>query len=110
MPNLYSYGRKREKLVVQDLLSCKAHVKLSPGSKGPADVSAEFPTGTRWQVQVKSTAKGEARWPCGEELRRLKIKSTKTQSTAVVAQVSKNDITYRSARDGRKLALPTKRK
>ena len=109
MTKNYKYGRDKEKQVAATLRSRGASVELSPGSKGAADLKAVFPTGTKWNVQVKSTRSGEVRSPTTKEVGRLKQGATKTSATAVIAKVTPEGIEYKSARTGRTLTPPKKR-
>jgi N-acetylmuramoyl-L-alanine amidase len=52
----YEFGRKQEEKVARFLRKRGASVKLSRGSKGPADLFVSFPTRTKWTAQVKATA------------------------------------------------------
>jgi hypothetical protein len=108
--NQYRYGREKEKKVAQLLRNKGASVRTSPASKGAADLTVRFPTGTRWRVQVKSARSSKAASPSRKDLDRLKQSSTKTGTTAVVAKVTPWGVEYRSARSGRKLTPPPKRK
>ncbi len=110
MTSQYDYGRKKEKLVARKLRGHQARCTLSPGSRGPADVTCVFPTGTKWHIQVKSTRKGQPKIPNAVELDRLKTTATKTGSTPVIAKVARNRISFASARTGRNLTIPNRRK
>ena len=57
--NQSKFGAKAEKKVADQLRRAGAKVKRSPGSRGAADLKAEFPAKT-WQVQVKSSRTNEA--------------------------------------------------
>lgn len=105
----YDYGREQEEKVAQSLRGRGAKVKLSPGSKGAADAVAEFPGGTTWKIQVKSSATGSPASPSPQDRGRLKQSATKTGATPVIAEVTPQGIEYISARTGRKLK-PPKRK
>ena len=61
--NQYKYGRDKEIKVARSLRSRGAGVKLSKGSKGAADLRVEFSTGTKWDIQVKSSRRGTAASP-----------------------------------------------
>lgn len=104
--NQYSYGRKKEEKVAKSLRGKGANVKVSPGSKGAADLVAKFPSGTKWNVQVKATRSGDAASPSAKDLGRLKSSSTRSKSTPVVAKVTPEGIEYKSARSGRTLTPP----
>ena len=106
--NQSKFGRKGEEKVANSLRARGASVSISPGSRGAADVSAKFPSGTKWAVQVKRTRKGEAASPGVRETGRLKNSASHRGATAVIAKVSPQGIEYTSARDGRKLKPPSR--
>ena len=106
MSKAHRIGVRAEERVVRDLQKHGAEVEQSPGSRGAADIKAEFPTGRKWYVQVKGTGDGSPQWPSSEELRRLKIAASRAGATPVVALVHEDEkVTYRSARNGRQLRL-----
>ncbi|TET42295.1 MAG: hypothetical protein E3J66_03860, partial [Dehalococcoidia bacterium] len=69
MKNTY-YGRRQEEKVARQLRGHGAEVKLSPGSRGAADLKAKFPSGRSWNVQVKSSRSGTPASPSAKELGR----------------------------------------
>jgi hypothetical protein len=103
MTNQYKYGRKKEELVARKLRGKGAKVKLSPGSRGAADLIAKFLSGKKWHVQVKATRKGKAANPSPKDRGRLKSSASKNKSTPVIAKVSRNKVCYYSARSRKKL-------
>lgn len=105
----YKYGRDKEKKVTQLLRNKGASVKTSPASKGAADLTVTFSTGTKWNVQVKSSRTGKPASPSKRDIGRLKQSSTKRGATPVIANVSPKGIEYRSARSGRKLTPPPRK-
>jgi len=104
MGNQYKYGREKEIMVARRLRGSGAKVKLSPGSRGAADLDVEFPT-KKWKVQVKSSRKGEPANPSRKDLGRLKSSATKTKATPIIAKVKRNKVEYISARNKRKLKI-----
>ena len=106
----YEYGRDKELKIARSLRARGASVKVSKGSKGAADLKATFSTGTKWNIQVKSTRKGTPASPSTKDLGRLKQGATKSRATPVVAKVSRSKITYSSERSGRKVSPSTRRK
>lgn len=102
----YEEGREQEEKVARSLRARGAKVTLSPGSKGAADLVADFPSGSTWKTQVKSSKKGSPAWPSPKDLGRLKQGATKTNATPIVAEVTPEGIEYFSARSGRKLKPP----
>ena len=109
MTDNYQYGRGKEHKVARSLRGKGASVQLSPGSRGSADLDANFTTGTKWKVQVKATRQGQPQQPSAKDLGRLKQSATKSHATPVVASVTPKGIEYTSARSGRKLNPPKKR-
>ena len=110
MANQYKYGTDKEQKVARSLRSKGAKVEVSPGSRGPADIKATFPTGTKWNVQVKATRSGQPSQPSPRDLGRLKQSSTKSGATPVVANVTPGAIEYKSAVSQRTLKPPAKRR
>ena len=110
MTKNYKYGRKKEEQIAASLKRKGAKVEVSPGSRGAADVKAKFPTGTQWNIQVKSTRKGEAASPSKKDAGRLKQGATKSNATAVIAKVSPKGVEFTSARTGRTLTPPKRKK
>ena len=107
----YEYGRTKEQRVAQHLRNKGASVKLSKGSKGAADLHVKFSTGTKWEVQVKSSRSSEVAMPSPKDLGRIKQSATKKRATPVIAQVTPKGVVFKSARSGRTLkATRTKRK
>jgi len=96
MTNQYKYGRKKEELVARKLRGKGAKVKLSPGSRGAADLIAEFHSGKKWLVQVKDTRKGRPASPSPKDTGRLKSSARKNRATPVIAKVSRNKVSYSS--------------
>lgn len=106
MTNQYKYGREKELKIARSLRSRGAKVEVSPGSKGASDLKVKFHSGTKWNVQVKSTRKGTPARPSSRAIGRLKQSATKSGATPAVANVSRGQIEFRSARSGRKLNPP----
>lgn len=106
----YSYGREQEERIVHSLKVKGAKVTLSPGSRGAADLTAEFSTGTKWRIQSKASEKGTPASLSSKDLGRLKQSSTKCGATPVIAKVTPEGIEYFSARSGRRLKPPTRKK
>ena len=110
MTDQYKYGRDKEQKVARSLRGRGAKVKVSPGSKGPADLDVTFSTGTKWKVQVKSTRKGTPNQPSSKETGRLKQSSTKSKATPVIANVTPKGVEFKSARSDRTLKPPKRKK
>ena len=106
----YKYGRRKEQKVAKLLRGRGARVKSSPASRGPADLTATFRTGTKWRVQVKSSRWGKPDSPSRRDLGRLKQSSTKRRATPVVAKVSRRGIKLTSTRTGQRLTPPSRRR
>jgi len=107
MTKQIKFGIKKEQKVAQSLRSYGAKVIRSPDSRGAADLKAKFPSGTKWNVQVKATRSGTPASPSSRDLGRLKQSARMDNATAVVAKVSPQKIEYESAK-GRKLTPPRK--
>ena len=105
----YEHGREKEQRVAQLLRNKGASVKASRASRGAADLTVTFPTGTKWNVQVKSSRTGKPAAPPQRDIGRLKQSSTKRGATRVIASISPKGIEYRSARSGRKLTPPSRK-
>lgn len=105
----YEKGRQQEERLAKSLRGGGAKVKVSGGSRGAADLKAKFPSGTKWNIQVKSATKGTPASPSSKDLGRLKQSSTKTGATPVIAKVTPKGTTYSSAKSGRSLKPPTKK-
>jgi len=102
MANQHKYGRSKERQVAKLLQNKGADVALSKGSRGPADLIADFGTKT-WVVQVKAAREGRPESPTAEDLKALDRLATGLGATPVVAEVSANEVNFRSARSGRKV-------
>ncbi len=110
MPNQSKYGRDKETKVARSLRARGANVRVSKGSRGAADLKVKFATGTKWNIQVKSSRMGVAASPSAKDLGRLKQGATKSGATPVVTKVTPKGIQYISARSGRKLTPPSRGK
>jgi len=108
--NQYKYGRDKEKKVAQLLRGKGASVKTSRASRGAADLTVTFSTGTKWNVQVKSSRTSKAASPSTRDAGRLKQSSTKRGATPVIAKATPKGVEYTSARSGRKLTPPPRKK
>lgn len=104
-----NFGRRKEQRVAQALRNRGAKVSVSEGSRGAADLKAKFPSGTKWNVQVKSTRAGSPSSPTARDLGRLKQGAARNGATPVVAKVFPQKIEYKSA-SGKKLVPPKRRK
>lgn len=107
--NQSKFGAKAEKRVAVQLRRAGAKVKRSPGSRGAADLKAEFPAKT-WQVQVKSSRTNEAAELTVQERKRLNQKASQDGTTPVLAQVTPEGVKFRSTRSGRRLTPKPKAK
>jgi len=108
--NQYRYGRDKEKKVAQLLRSKGASVRTSPASRSAADLTVTFATGTKWHVQVKSSRGTKAAALSRKDLGRLKQSATKRRATPVIAKATARGVEYRSARSGRKLTPPPRKR
>ena len=105
----YEYGREKELKIARSLRARGASVKVSKGSKGAADLKANFSNGKKWNIQVKSTRKGTAASPSAKDLGRLKQSATKSHATPVIAKVSRGKVAYSSARSQKTLKPPQRK-
>jgi len=106
----YKYGRDMETKIARSLRARGASVKVSKASKGAADLRVEFSTGTKWDIQVKSSRMGTPSSPSKRDMGRLKQGATKRGATSVVAKVTPKDTIFTSAKSGRKLTPPPRKK
>ncbi len=97
------YGRRQEQKVACQLRGHGAKVRLSPASRGAADLTATFSSTRSWKVQVKSSRGNSTASPSRRDLGRLKISASRSGATPVVASVTPKGVTYRSVRCGRRL-------
>lgn len=109
MTDQYAYGRGKEEKVARVLRGHGASVKLQLGSRGPFDLKAVFPSGTVWHVEVKATRSGTPAKLTSKEMTRLKISSSRSRATAVIAYVSRDQVEFFYARTGAR-AIPPRRK
>lgn len=106
MTNQYKFGRIKEEKVANILRNRGASVHKSPGSKGAADLKAKFLSGTKWSIQVKSSRTSSPPTPSSKELGRLKQGARRDNSTPVIANVTPNGVSFKSAKSNRKLTPP----
>lgn len=97
----YASGRAAEQRVAAQLRGNGASVSVSAGSRGPADLIAQFP-GKTWLVQVKSGQSPPTELT-GTEKQRLNAVATRSGATPVLARVTGDGVEYRSTRSGRRL-------
>lgn len=102
--NQFGYGRRKEHQVAKSLRGKGASVKVSPRSRGAADLRVSFSPTRKWNVQVKSSRGSSPASPSSREIGRLKISASRSRATPVVAKVTPKRISYRSARSGKKLS------
>ncbi len=109
MTKQIKFGVKKEQKVAQALRSRGAKVTRSVGSRGAADLKTKFPSGTKWNIQVKATRSGVTARPSSKDLGRLKQSARRSGATPIIARVSPRGIEYESA-SGRKLTPPKRKK
>lgn len=78
------HGYESEFAIATSLERRGAEVAVSPGSRGPVDVDAAWPT-RRWAIQVKASQLGEPRWPGPDERARLLRASRARGAEPVIA-------------------------
>lgn len=87
----YEYGRNQEEKVARLLRARGAKVEVAPGSKGATDLKTEFPSGTKWWLQVKATRGQKPPSSSPKDLGRLKQSATKSGATPVIAEVTRGE-------------------
>jgi hypothetical protein len=108
--SLSKKGKDAEIRVARSLRAKGASVKVSKASRTAADLRVEFPTGTKWNIQVKSSRRGAPASPSPKDVGRLKEGAAKTRATPVISKVTPKGVQYISARSGRKLTPPPRKK
>ncbi len=103
-------GKDAEIRVARSFRAKGASVKVSKASRGAADLRVKFSTGTKWNVQVKSSRKGAPASPSARDLGRLKQSATKSGATPVIAKVSRGKVTYSSARSQKTIKPPQRKR
>jgi len=98
-----AHGYERELAIARYLRGTGADVHVSPGSRGPADLTATWSSGRVWKIQVKASRQGIPKQPSPEERRRLKQVATRAGAVAVVAISQGTRTAYYSARTGDRL-------
>ncbi len=101
--NQYGYGRKKELKVARSLRGKGASVKVSPGSRGAADLKASFSPTKKWNIQVKASRGSSPASPSRKDVGRLKQSASRSGATPVVAKVTPKRTTYTSAHTGKRL-------
>lgn len=96
-------GLKAENRVANSLRRTGASVEQSPGSRGSADVIANWKGGKEWITQVKYSGTGKPAGLSAREQKNLVSRADKNNATPVLAQVTSSKIEYSSAKTGRKL-------
>ncbi len=96
-------GQKAEKRVINSLRRTGACVEQSPGSRGSADLFANWNGGKEWMTQVKYSGIGKPAGLSSREQKNLVSRADKNNATPVLAQVTPDRIEYFSAKSGRKL-------
>ena len=106
----HGYGGQKEQKVARLLRNKGANVETSHASKGAVDLTVRFRTGTRWNVDVKYSRTGKPATVPARDIGRLKRISTRQRATPVVATVSPRRVEYISARSGKRLTPPPRKK
>lgn len=96
-------GKKAEDRVANSLKRSGAKVEQSPGSRGSADVIANWPTGKEWLVQVKYSGTGNPAGLTPRETKNLTSRAERNKATPVIARVTPDKIDYASVKSGKKL-------
>ena len=95
-------GQKAKNRVANSFRRAGANVEQSPGSRGSADMIANWP-GKEWMVQVKYSSSGKPAGLSTIEQNNLISRADKNSATPVLAQVTPNKIEYFSAKTKREL-------
>ena len=102
----YDCGIINEKLVAKKLRQLGASkVVISPGSRGPADIEAQFPSGKKWSLQIKSTCRpsNKVKNLTSSEKIRLRKHANRKKSTPIVGKVKNGNIDLSYLNSGRKV-------
>lgn len=95
-------GLKAESKVANSLRRAGASVTQSPGSRGSADLVADF--GSKiWFTQVKSSNSGKPAGLSSREEKNLIARAENNNGTAVLAQVTRGEIKYISVKSDKEL-------
>lgn len=94
MASQKGYGMRKEDQLADFLHRRGATVGLSPGSRGAADLKAEWPNGLRWHVQVKASRAGKPASPSPGELGRLRRGAARAGAIPVLAEVLGNRVAF----------------
>lgn len=92
--NQKRYGMRKEEQVADFLARRGARIALAPGSRGPADVLAEWRNGPRLLIQVKASRMGKPAMPTPREVGRLRRSAVAAGATPVVAKVVGNSVSF----------------
>ncbi|MBI2018997.1 hypothetical protein HYS96_04845 [Candidatus Daviesbacteria bacterium] len=96
-------GLKAEDRVANSLRRAGASVQQSPGSRGSADVIANWKSGKEWMTQVKYSGLGKPAGLSSRERQNLVSRAERNDATPILAQVTPTKIEYTSAKTGRGL-------
>lgn len=99
------HGFAREKAIARYLTRRGAAVEVSPGSRGPADVTARWST-TTWKIQVKASRRGKAKPTRPNERERLQAAASGASQRAVLAYSNAGRTTYHCAVTGERIYPP----
>ena len=88
--NTYRKGRRAEKIVAEKMKRSGKfkYVKLSKGSRGPADIHARSIYGPKVQIQVKS---GSARMN-SEEKHKLNLMAKRSKAVAIYTRYNRGKL------------------
>jgi hypothetical protein len=104
------YGYDAEDTVADYLSRCGAAIGMSPGSRGPIDVYAEWSPSKRWGVQVKASRDGDAKLPRPAERERLIRACRDWRARPVIALVDDGRTKYLDGRTGERIYPPGRRR
>ena len=96
------HGFEQEKKIARGLERKGADVELSPGSRGPHDLRADFGEET-WLIQAKSSRRGQAKVPSPKERQNLIAAAKRQGAKPVVALSDSGRTTFFHAKSGERL-------
>lgn len=99
------FGFDREVAVANNMQRRGASVAMSPGSRGPFDVFADWGR-TSWAIQLKASRDGEPRLPGPRERDRLVRAAEREGAVPVIGLASGQRTTYHHAVTGERLRTP----
>jgi hypothetical protein len=100
------HGYETEYAIAWKVARCGGKAKVSPRSRGPADVRVEWPRGPDWRIQSKASREGLPRPPGPRERARLRAAAARAKSIPVIALSSGSRTLFYSEKTGERLYPP----